>query len=340
MEAANSTWSRLRIAGIVVFAVGLIGYIFMGSSTHNLTATGSGSIAQVETCESTSRKDDKTTYRFLVSFKGEDNERHEAWDINTHKTRVRDTGDPVQVRYDPANPEAGCMIVADASSLDATKSLLLAVGGLGAVLFVIALLGTRISAQQAAGVAIPKQARIALWTVAALVVVASAAFLAKGVIDSQKSQKTVADVTEGSTVGRERLSVTNVGESQTGSFTKLGPDKVKGYLIVRNDTHETVDLTATFTYKSNMSQYADDLDTVTDTVPALAPNETVLLRGVSSAKAAKFVSYKLRCSASKATTGSLTGRVSIEEQSVGDEELVLAVDQHLTRRRASGGHAS
>lgn len=131
------------ILGGVFLTIAVVGYFVSATDYDTLTAVADdGVITSVDV--STTRKKGRTKkkYRAIVSFTDSDHRTHKVRSIVTTSSSNRyRTGKHVSVRYDPWNPDAGCLIVGDEDLVESNRFLMILFIVASGVCFVLALLG-------------------------------------------------------------------------------------------------------------------------------------------------------------------------------------------------------
>ena len=320
MKTNEARWLNVRIAGAILLLLGLVGYVVLNAKFAGYSAVAQGHVSQVEEKQESGRKN-SSTYHYKIIYTAEDGSIHDVWESGGHSTNAYSKGDSVRVRYDPSDPDRGCAIEQEqgekSARILATMALVF-----GALLLAVSLLGNYASQRSALGIPLPKNVKIAIVAVVVLAVAGVVVFLVRSHLDTQDTQTSYADVTSGSSIGREQIEITQAGETRSGLFSRVGSGKVKGYLIVRNTSEMTLDMTARFSYQT---EYHKQIDTAQDAVVAVAPGEVALLRPVGIVSEAKYVGYTLSADRTEPTRASIADRVSIEEKEVGDKRLAITV---------------
>ena len=139
---SGNIWVTAILGGIFL-VVAVIGYFVSATDYDSLTAVADdGVISSVDV--STTRKKGRTKkkYRAIVTFTDSDHRTHKVRSIVTSSSSNRySTGKHVSVRYDPWNPDAGCLIVGDEYLVESNRLLMTLMLVASGVCFILAILG-------------------------------------------------------------------------------------------------------------------------------------------------------------------------------------------------------
>ena len=150
---SNNIIASIILAGIF-FVIAIFCGLFTATDYDSLTSIADdGVITSID--KSTSRRRGRTTtkYRAIVSFTDSDHRSHKVRSIVTTKSSTRyKVGKNVSVRYDPWNPDEGCLIVGDESLVEGNLFMtifLMIASGVCLVMAVVGLLVKRHNAKKA-----------------------------------------------------------------------------------------------------------------------------------------------------------------------------------------------
>ena len=150
---SNNIIVSVILAGIF-FVIAIFCGLFTATDYDSLTAIADdGVITSID--KTTSRRRGRTTtkYRAIVSFTDSDHRSHKARSIVNTKSSARyKVGMKVSVRYDPWNPDDGCLIVGDEDLVEGNLFMtifLMIASGVCLVMAVVGLLVKRHKEQKA-----------------------------------------------------------------------------------------------------------------------------------------------------------------------------------------------
>ncbi len=131
------------VLGGVFLAIAVIGFFVSATDYDNLTAVADdGVISSVETSTSRRRGKTKKKYRATVTFTDSDHRTHKVRSIVTTTSSNRyKVGKHVSVRYDPWNPDGGCLIVGDEGLVESNRILMILFTAAAGMCFALAVLG-------------------------------------------------------------------------------------------------------------------------------------------------------------------------------------------------------
>lgn len=328
-------WHAILIAGVVLLAIGVLWLAFGRLDTKDLTATAEGRVTEVEKKVSHSRKRrNRTSYRAKVSFVAEDGLPYEAWEVVTTGTKRHNEGEAVQVRYDPDDPQKGCLIAGDERYVSGNRFMMVECIALGALMCALAIVGLRGRDPLAS-----RGAKVA-WAIAGVCALAVPVVVFLAPVDDPQEESATSFGSSNSgtnddpasesalylstlpSVPRMELEVTSVDEVQEGSFDGVGEGRVKGYLVVRNATDDVIDMQATFVHQDGDGQ---ELGKDTDEFVSVAPGATALLRDNLRGPDPSRVTYELRCTKADAANLPLAEGVETKETGVTSAEVEVTV---------------
>ena len=131
--------------GVIASSVALVADLIR-PDVNDFTAEADGVVYMVETKHS-GKKNSHTSYVTHVRFTDSDHQTFEAQSIVNGDWRRHEEGDEVVVRYNPRDPEAGCLIKGDEDKLGGFNAFIdgCRYGGLAAlVVFMIVFFVTKI----------------------------------------------------------------------------------------------------------------------------------------------------------------------------------------------------
>ena len=128
---------------------------------------------------------------------------------------------------------------------------------------------------------------------------------------------------------RMELELTEVDEALEGTFDGVGKGRVKGYIMVKNNTDEVLDMVATFT---NLGADKEELEAVSDEFYEVAPGAWAMLRDKANEDDVARANYELRAKKSDANRHPLEDGVIVEEVSSDDEQLILKLTNNTKRQ--------
>ena len=139
---SGNIWASVILGGILLVAAVIS---FFGSATDydSLTAVADdGVISKVDVSTTRRKGRTKKKYRAIVTFTDSDHRTHRVRSIVTTSSGNRyKAGTYVSVRYDPWNPDAGCLIVGDEDLVEGNRFLMTLLVAAAGACFILAVLG-------------------------------------------------------------------------------------------------------------------------------------------------------------------------------------------------------
>ena len=138
----NNIWVSVILGGIFI-VIAVIGYFVSATDYDSLTAVADdGVISSVDLTTTRRKGRTKKKYRAIVTFTDSDHRTHKVRSIVTTSSSNRyEKGKHVSVRYDPWNPDAGCLIVGDEDLVEGNRLLMFLFVAAAGVCFILAVLG-------------------------------------------------------------------------------------------------------------------------------------------------------------------------------------------------------
>ena len=123
-------------------------------------------------------------------------------------------------------------------------------------------------------------------------------------------------------IPRMELKVTKDGERLEGTFDGLAAGEAKGYLVVKNDSDETVAFSAKF---SHQNAEGEKLGTHADGYAAVAPGDSALLYDRIRDPSVAHVDYEVTCKAVDAGSLPIGKGITVKESAVDEGEVALTI---------------
>lgn len=329
MERSRVNWHMALVIGAIAIVTSLALLFVVPTTADDLDVTAAGIVSKVEKDTTERRGRTSTTYRTQVTFEVDGQGDVTAWQIVSGGSRRHHEGESVTVRYNPTNPEAGCLIVGDEYLIERNNVITVVLMASGGIVCLVA--GSQIMRQRRVRATTDGEdpeglaARDVVALVAGgLAIVASVVMITSSMAttptatvddeapDEDAQVQAEVQVETPSAVPHAELKATKLGQELSGEFEDLGSEDVKGYLAIRNASKEAMTLNTTFTYWSEQGarlfDYADD-------APAVSPGKTVVLRAKLNMENATRITYRVTCDAPQSWMRPLGKDVVVKEVS-------------------------
>ena len=339
MDTSRINWRTVLIVGVLAMAVGFVLFLAVPTSASDFTGTANGTVSKVEESVSERRGRTSKSYRTQVTFEDANNRDVTVWQIVSGSSRRHHEGENVTVWYNPNDPQVGCLIVGDEYLLERNSAIsvvIIAGGGivcLVAAVHIVRMRRAQALAADAADVPFSRQEKVVMAAGTCVIVVAAMLFVrltartptARVEDGGEAGAETVAALAESDSprhVPHAELVAKKLGEELSGEFEGLGPEDVKGFLTVRNDSRDVITFNVVFTY---LSDQGAELYDYADEATAVAPGNTVVLRAKLDIEMAAHISYRVSCDIPQHWMSTLGKSIKVKEVSHTDDTVTVEI---------------